>query len=142
MTLLGDFLKGAVAVLIAMAFGAQPLVLALVGVAAFAGHVFPVFFRFHGGKGVATGLGVLLAWSWPAFLLTVGTWLLIAALFRYSSLAALVSFLLAPFYLAYVGQPEAIVLAMLVITVLTYWRHRGNLQALLKGTERRIGEKH
>ncbi len=140
-TLLGDFLKGVLPVLLAVALGLEPVVVALAGLAAFLGHVYPVLFRFQGGKGVATGLGVLLAWSWPALLLTAGTWLLVAALFRYSSLSALVSFLLAPFFLAYFDAPQAIMFGMLAITVLTYWRHRGNLQALLNGTEKKIGEK-
>ena len=140
-TLLGDFLKGVIPVVAAVALGLDPVVVALAGLAALLGHLYPVFFGFQGGKGVATGLGVLLAWSWPAFLLTVGTWLLIAALFRYSSLAALLSFLLAPFYLAYFGAPQAILFGMLAITVITFWRHRGNLQALLNGTEKKIGEK-
>lgn len=140
-TLVGDFIKGTIPVVIGMAVGAEAITLALIGLAAFLGHLYPVFFRFEGGKGVATGLGVLLGWSWPALLLTVLTWLAVAALFRYSSLAALVSFLLAPFYLAYFDQPQAIMAGMLTITLLTYWRHRGNLQALLHGSEKKIGEK-
>ncbi|SEP10927.1 glycerol-3-phosphate 1-O-acyltransferase PlsY [Aquisalimonas asiatica] len=140
-TLGGDFIKGTIPVVIGVIAGAGPVTLALIGLAAFLGHLYPVFFRFEGGKGVATGLGVLLGWSWPALLLTIITWLAVAALFRYSSLAALVSFLLAPFFLAYFDQPQAIMLGMLGITLLTYWRHRGNLQSLLNGTEKKIGEK-
>ncbi|MFV8835145.1 glycerol-3-phosphate 1-O-acyltransferase PlsY [Aquisalimonas sp.] len=140
-TLAGDFVKGTIPVLIGVIAGVEPVTLALIGLAAFLGHLYPVFFRFEGGKGVATGLGVLLGWSWPALLLTVITWLAVGALFRYSSLAALVSFLLAPFYLAYFDQPQTVMLGMLGITLLTYWRHRGNLQSLLNGTEKKIGEK-
>ena len=140
-TLFGDFIKGVIPVLAGVALGVDSIVLAGAGLAAFIGHLYPVFFGFQGGKGVATGLGVLLAWSWPALLLTAATWLLVAALFRYASLAAMVSFLMAPFYLAYFGEPTAIMIGMLIITVLTYWRHRGNLQSLREGTEKQIGRK-
>lgn len=141
LTLAGDFLKGTLPVAAALLAAVDPVTLALTGFAAFLGHLYPVFFGFQGGKGVATGLGVLLGWSWPALLVTVTTWVVIAGLFRYSSLAALVSFLLAPYYLAYFGEPRAVLLGMLAVTVCTYWRHRGNLRGLLNGTESRIGER-
>ena len=139
LTLLGDFLKGTLPVLVAVLLGRRPEAVALVGLAAFLGHLYPVFFGFQGGKGVATGLGVLLGWSWPAFLATGATWLLVAAVFRISSVAALTSFLLTPLYLLAFGADTAIVLGMGAVTLLTYWRHRSNVRKLLDGTEGRIG---
>lgn len=141
MTLTGDFLKGALPVTLAMAMDAGPLTVAATGLAAFLGHLFPVFFGFTGGKGIATGLGVLLAWSWQALLITLGTWLLVAALFRYSSLAGMSSFLLASLWLALLGAPPPVVLAMLLITAATLWRHRGNIRNLIDGTEKKLGQK-
>lgn len=138
LTLLGDVLKGVVPVLVARLLTADPVILALVGGAAFIGHVFPVFFRFHGGKGVATGLGVYLALSWPAGLSLVACWLLVAAAFRYSSLAAIVTAALSPLIAAYwLPHPAYIVMAVVVAAVLL-WRHRGNLQRLVQGEEDKI----
>lgn len=141
LTLAGDFLKGTVAVWLALLVGLAPAALGAVGVAAFLGHLYPVFFGFKGGKGVATGLGVLLGWSWSVLVVTVGTWLLVAAVTRISSLSALVAFLLAPVYLwGFTGEP-ALAVAMAVMTAVTYWRHRGNIRRLLAGEEARIGQK-
>ncbi|MCC5811281.1 MAG: glycerol-3-phosphate 1-O-acyltransferase PlsY [Ectothiorhodospiraceae bacterium] len=141
LTLAGDFLKGTAPVLVIVLLGRDAPVVALAGVAAFLGHLYPVFFGFIGGKGVATGLGVLLAWSWPGLLATVATWLAMAALFRYSSLAALSAFLLAPLYLLLFGNPLSIVLAMVFITAVTFWRHRSNIRNLIAGKENKIGVK-
>ncbi len=141
LTLAGDFFKGTLPVLLIAMLERDPQIVALAGVAAFLGHLYPVFFGFIGGKGVATGLGVLLAWSWPAMLVTVATWLLVAALFRYSSLAALTSFLLAPVYLALFNNPAPILIAMVAITALTFWRHRTNIRYLIEGRENKIGVK-
>lgn len=141
LTLAGDFLKGWLPVAIAVALGTPAPVVAAAGLAAFLGHVFPVFFGFHGGKGVATGLGVLLGWSWLALLAAALTWVAVAAAFRYSSLAALVAFLLAPIYLLGLGEPPLVIAAMAVVTALTFWRHQGNIRNLRQGTEKRIGEK-
>lgn len=140
-TLLGDLLKGTIPVLIAWAVQPEPMTLAWVGAAAYLGHLYPVFFGFKGGKGVATGLGVLLGWSPLVLLLVAGTWLLMAAIFRISSLAALTAFLLAPLYLWWLTGEEALVGAMIIITVITYWRHRSNIVKILNGTESRIGQK-
>jgi acyl phosphate:glycerol-3-phosphate acyltransferase len=140
LTLAGDMLKGVVPVLLARAISPDPLTWALVGAAAFLGHLYPVFFRFEGGKGVATGLGVVLAWSAWAGLLTLATWVAMAAVFRYSSLAALTAFLLAPVYLAAVTGSSALTLTMAVITVFTYWRHRQNIRNLIAGREGKIGK--
>lgn len=139
LTLAGDFLKGTLPVLVALAAGAGDDGLALAGLGAYLGHLYPVFFGFRGGKGVATGLGVLLGWSWLAALATVATWLLVAAITRISSLAALTSFLLAPAYLWYLTGSAWLALAMLAMTVVTYWRHRSNIRNIIDGTEGRIG---
>jgi len=140
-TLAGDFLKGAIPVFIARVLHADDLALALTGLGAFLGHLYPVFFGFKGGKGVATGLGVLLGWSWIALGLTAATWLLMALLFRYSSLSALIAFLMAPAYLAYTEEKRSLVAAMIVIAVFSYWRHRRNIRNLLTGQESKIGRR-
>lgn len=141
MTLVGDFLKGVLPVSLVLGFGGGPALAAAVGVAAFLGHLFPAFFGFRGGKGIATGLGVLLAWSWTAFLGTVGVWLLVAVLFRYSSLAGMSSFVAASVWLLVLGEPLSMVLGMLAIAVATLWRHQSNIRNLLDGTEKKLGER-
>ncbi|MGD8430326.1 MAG: glycerol-3-phosphate 1-O-acyltransferase PlsY [Ectothiorhodospiraceae bacterium] len=138
-TLAGDFLKGTLPLLIARLFVSDPSVLAAVGLAAFLGHLYPVFFGFKGGKGVATGLGVMLGWSWVTLLLAVGTWLLVAAISRISSLSALVAFLLAPAYVWWATGSQPLVVAMAAMTVITYWRHRSNIANLIAGKEGKIG---
>jgi acyl phosphate:glycerol-3-phosphate acyltransferase len=141
LTLLGDFGKGAAPVLLVVALERADAVSALAGLAALLGHLFPVFFRFRGGKGVATAFGVLLGWSWLALLIAVVTWLAVAAAFRYSSLAALTALTAAPLALALLGVSVSVVTAMVAITVAVYWRHRVNIRQLLNGTERRIGRR-
>jgi glycerol-3-phosphate acyltransferase PlsY len=138
-TLAGDFLKGTLPVLVAIAVDAGGAGLALAGLGAYLGHLYPVFFGFRGGKGVATGLGVLLGWNWLAALATVATWLLVAAITRISSLSALTAFLLAPAYVWYFTASPWLAPAMLVMTVVTYWRHRSNIRNIIAGTEGRIG---
>ena len=113
--------------------------LALVGLAAFLGHLYPVFFGFKGGKGVATGLGVLLGWHWLALALTVAVWLAMAAVFRISSLSALAAFLLAPAFVHWVTRAPALTGATVVMTLLIYWRHRSNIANLIAGKEDQIG---
>ena len=145
LTLLLDALKGVVAVLMARAlserFGFAEATIALAGVAAFLGHLYPVFFRFQGGKGVATAAGVLLALNGWLGLASLGTWLVIAIATRYSSLAALVTALLAPVYTWWlVGDPQ-VVLLVAVMSVLLVWRHRSNISKLLNGTESKLGGK-
>ena len=137
-TLAGDMLKGLIPVLIARAAGADVTVQSLVAVAAFLGHLYPVFFRFQGGKGVATALGVLLGLHWPVGLMTIGTWLVVAKVFRISSLAALVAMALTPAYVWWL-RPEPVLLGAIgFMTVLLFWRHRSNIQALVHGQEGRI----
>jgi glycerol-3-phosphate acyltransferase PlsY len=145
LTLLLDAIKGVVAVLIAR-FLAERLgygdgVVALAGLAAFLGHLYPVFFRFQGGKGVATAAGVLLALNPWVGLASLGTWLAIAIVTRYSSLAALVTALLAPVYFHYSNGDSQIVVAVAVMSALLIWRHRANITKLLNGTESRLGSK-
>ena len=141
LTLVGDSCKGAVAVLLAIALVTTvPVELALVGLAAFLGHLYPVFHRFQGGKGVATAAGVLLALDWRVGVGTLLTWGIIALFLRYSSLAALVAALFAPIGAAYLlgWQAGAVVAVMSGFLV---WRHKANIARLLAGTEPRIGAK-
>jgi len=140
LTLVGDFLKGTIPIVAGHLLGATPEVLALVGAAAFFGHLYPVFFGFKGGKGIATGFGVLLGWSWLACLLTAVTWLVMAKLFKISSLAALTAFLLAPVFVWFSTGEWSYTATMAVLTAVTYWRHRTNISNLLAGKESRIGQ--
>ena len=137
LTLVGDAAKGGVAVWLAAYFTDQ---LAAVGLAAFLGHLYPVFHRFQGGKGVATAAGVLLALDWRIGVGTIATWLLIAFFLRYSSLAALVAALFAPLAAAFLlGWQSAMWVG--VMSAFLIWRHRGNISRLLAGTEPRLGAK-
>ncbi len=140
-TLLGDMLKGLVPVLLAQWLTAPAWVLAMVALAAFLGHLFPVFFGFKGGKGVATALGVMLGLHWPLGLAVIATWLVMAGVFRISSLAALTACAMAPLY-CWLMRPEPyLVAALALMTALLFWRHKENIQRLLAGTESRIGSK-
>jgi len=141
-TLLGDAGKGVVAVLLAryLTHG-NAAVIALAGGAAFLGHLFPVWLKFKGGKGVATFYGVLLSAAWPVGIAAGATWLAVAFLLRISSLAALVAAVLAaPFALAF-DQPYPIMVLCLFMAVLIFIRHRENIVRLLKGQEPKIGKK-
>jgi len=141
-TLLGDAGKGVVAVLLARWLTHDtPAIVALAGGAAFTGHLFPVWLKFRGGKGVATFYGVLLAAAWPIGVLAAATWLAVAFLFRISSLAALVAAAFAaPFALA-ADQPYPMLALSLFMAVLIFIRHKDNIGRLLKGQEPRIGKK-
>lgn len=145
MTLLGDGAKGWLAVWLATRYAdtlAQgDLTVALVALAVFLGHLWPVFFRFVGGKGVATALGVLLGLHPMLGLATVLTWIIIAYAFRYSSLAALISALFAPFYYALLFGVDEKLLAVIAMSVLLAYRHSKNIANLLSGTESRLGGK-
>lgn len=140
-TLAGDWLKGLLPVLAAKMLE-QPLdVIALVGLAAFLGHLYPIFFGFKGGKGVATALGVLFGFSLLTGLGVVAVWLVMALLFRYSSLAALTAMAMAP-VIVYLQWNNAFLTAcQTLITVILFWRHRTNIERLLNGTEGKIGQK-
>ena len=145
LTLLGDAAKGWLAVFLAMRFAPHDenylMLVAAVLLAVFLGHVFPIFLRFKGGKGVATALGVLLALSGWLGLATLATWLLMALVFRLSSLSALVAAAGAPVYALLLGLPHEWVLASGVMSLLLFWRHKSNIQNLLAGKESRIGSK-
>jgi len=137
LTLAGDAGKGWAAVWLASFFTTE---VALAGLAAFLGHLFPVFHRFQGGKGVATAAGVLFGLDWRVGLGAVITWLVIVACLRYSSLASLIAALFAPFAAALLlGWQTAVIVG--VMSVLLFWRHRGNIARLVAGTEPRLGEK-
>ncbi len=144
-TLLLDALKGYVPVLLAVVYGPRfglgEGTVAMVGLAAFLGHLWPVFFGFKGGKGVATAAGVLIGINPWLGLATLVTWVIIAAFFRYSSLAAIVAAAFAPFYqlLIWGGGPLALTVA--AMGLLLVWRHSANIQKLLKGTEAKLGQK-
>ena len=138
-TLIGDMLKGLIPVLVAKLLGADLSIQAAVAVAAFLGHLYPVFFGFQGGKGVATALGVLLGIHWPVGLLTIATWLVIAKVFKISSLAALLAILVTPLYIWWLIPNESLLIAMLFMGTLLFWRHRSNIKGLLAGTEGKIG---
>jgi len=144
-TLLGDGGKGAVAVLLAWlatrdgTVEQQAVLTSLAAGAAFLGHLFPVWLRFKGGKGVATYMGAMLAAAWPVGLAAGATWLIVAFLFRMSSLAALVAVALAPAIALLLGRPPAIALLALFMALLVYIRHSENIRRLLKGEEPKIG---
>jgi glycerol-3-phosphate acyltransferase PlsY len=137
LTLIGDSAKGGVAVWLASYFTDE---LAAVGLAAFLGHLYPLFHRFQGGKGVATAAGVLLALDWRVGLGTIATWIIVALALRYSSLAALVAALFAPLATAFLLDLKSAFFVALVSAFLV-WRHRGNISRLVAGTEPRIGAK-
>ena len=143
LTLVLDALKGFLPVLFVARFGSEygweEGTMALVGLAALLGHLWPVFFRFQGGKGVATAAGVLLALNPWLGLATLATWLIIAAFLRYSSLASIVSAVFAPFYQLLLWGAGPTAFAVIVMGLLLVWRHVGNIQKLLKGTESKLG---
>lgn len=139
-TLLGDALKGVIPVLLAKMYGFSLLSLSFITFAAFIGHLYPVFFRFQGGKGVATAFGCWLALAWPVGLTLILTWLLIAITFRYSSLAALITFLLAPLYAYYFTNIYFSILAIFISLFLIF-RHRKNIYNLFTGKEDKIFKK-
>jgi acyl phosphate:glycerol-3-phosphate acyltransferase len=138
-TLLLDMLKGTVAVVIAGYFGG-PNAAMLAALGAFLGHLFPVWLKFRGGKGVAVYIGVMLGLFWPAALVFCAVWLAIAVASRYSSLAALIASFGTPLFLWFFGQPALASLAV-VLTLLLFYAHRENIKRLQAGTEGRIGQK-
>ena len=149
-TLLLDGLKGFVPVLLVklhgQPYGMEEGTMALVGLAAFLGHLYPVFFRFQGGKGVATFIGVVFGVHWLLGVATCLTWIIVAFFFRYSSLASLVAAAFAPLYYLfgdrlkwYAERPVA--MALFAMALLLAWRHRANIDRLMKGTESRLGSK-
>ena len=145
LTLALDALKGSLPVVAALLLqdrlGLGPFAVALAGLAAFVGHLWPVFFRFQGGKGVATAAGVLLALNPLLGLATLASWVLMAAFFRYSSLAALVAAAFAPFFQMLVWGLQPAMACIVPMSLLLVWRHGANIRKLLDGTESKIGLK-
>jgi acyl phosphate:glycerol-3-phosphate acyltransferase len=142
LTLVGDSVKGGLAVMIAGRYaapGATELTVACAGAAVIVGHMYPIFFGFHGGKGVATALGVLFGFNLFLAAGTLATWLIVVFFFRISSLAALVAALFAPFFAALLYNPQhPLFVAVATISLLLIWRHRINIRNLVAGTEGRI----
>ncbi len=145
LTLALDALKGYVPVLLVLVYGPRyglgENTAAFAGLAAFIGHLWPVFFRFQGGKGVATAAGVLMAINPLLGLAVLASWVLVVLFFRYSSLASLVAAVFAPFYQALIWGVEPALLAIGVMSLLLVWRHEGNIRKLLAGTESKLGQK-
>jgi glycerol-3-phosphate acyltransferase PlsY len=138
-TLIGDMLKGTVAVIVAGYFDG-PNAAMLAGLGAFLGHLFPVWLKFRGGKGVATYIGVLLGLFWPSALFFGAVWLVVAVITRYSSLSALVASVAAPILLWWLGH-AALAALFALLTLLIFYAHRTNISRLLAGTEGKIGQK-
>ena len=138
-TLIGDMLKGTVAVVIA-GYLWGPNAAMIAGLGAFLGHLYPIWLKFKGGKGIATYIGVLLGLFWPAAAVFGAIWLAVAFSFRYSSLAALVACFATPIFLWFFGHP-ALASLFAVLTLLSFWTHRENIKRLQAGTEGKIGQK-
>ena len=141
LTLAGDVLKGVAPVLLAKALALPPATQALTMLAAFLGHLYPLYFRFRGGKGVATALGAVTALAWPVGLAMCALWLVAAAATRYSSLASMVAAIGAPAAALWLAPGPANVAVLTAVAVLLLWRHRGNVRRLVAGTESRIGQR-
>lgn len=139
LTLFGDAAKGWIAVWLAQTY--VPEAAPYAALAVFIGHLFPAYHRFQGGKGVATAAGVLFAIDWRIGLGTLATWIIIAAFLRYSSLAALIAAVFAPFFTAFILGLHAYFACVLVMAALLVWRHKANIARLVAGTESRIGGK-
>ena len=140
-TLTGDMLKGLIPVLIVSQFQADALSIAIVGLSAFLGHLFPVYYGFKGGKGVATYYGVIFGMNWLVGIIAVSIWLTVAVLLKISSLSALISISATPFVLWYFSHSVPLTSIVAVMSVLVIWRHQSNIRFLLQGTEGKIGTK-
>jgi len=140
-TLAGDMLKGVLPVACCIALNLPIIVVAAAALAAFIGHLYPVFFGFKGGKGVATAAGVLLAMAPLTGLIVITVWLVNAIITRYSSLSALLAAISAPIVAWLTGQPVEILITITLISALLIWRHQANIQRLLAGQEPKIGQK-
>ncbi|NPA72107.1 MAG: glycerol-3-phosphate 1-O-acyltransferase PlsY [Gammaproteobacteria bacterium] len=134
-TLVGDMLKGLLPVLVAQWLGLEPELIILIGFMAFIGHLYPIFFGFKGGKGVATMLGVMFGLSLPIGLAVAGTWLFVAKGLKISSLSALIATALAPVYIYFLSGEFSWVFYTAIMTVFLFWRHKGNIQRLISGEE-------
>lgn len=148
LTLICDMLKGLIPVGVVMFFTSNPIIIGTVMLAVFLGHLYPAFYHFKGGKGVATALGAILMICWPAGLLAISTWLIVALVFRISSLAALTASVLAPVYVGYFkieqnGIENGLIFAGFVALMSAFiiWRHQANIKRLIQGIEPKIGAK-
>jgi len=135
LTLVGDFLKGLIPVLIARWLEADPLVAALTAFAAFSGHCFPVFFHFRGGKGVATAIAATVGFNWIAGAILIAIWLLFARVFKISSLAAIISFCALPLLIYWREQDLQVSIVFVALSAILIWRHKSNIQRLIQGSE-------
>lgn len=140
LTLVADMLKGLLPTMIAHFAGILPFWIAAIGLAAVVGHMYPVFFGFKGGKGVATGLGTLLGTHWVTGLLAIAIWLATCLVFRISSLAALATFAITPLLFLVSGMKNT-AFVFLLMSILLFWRHRENLARLLRGDEPKLGQR-
>ena len=138
LTLVGDIFKGIIPVLLAKVIVNSEFIIAICGLAAFLGHIFPVYFKFEGGKGVATLIGILFATHWLLGVSYIITWILTALIFRYSSLAALIAVLPIPIYSYFIEHNNQYTISFAVITIILFWRHKPNIYNLLNGKEDKI----
>ena len=140
LTLLGDLLKGLIPVIVARWFNVDTFVLCLISLAAIIGHMYPIYYRFAGGKGVATTLGILIGLQWQLALVWLALWLITAKLSGYSSLAALVATALIPIASYLLRLPNVVTMTCIIIALLIIWRHRANIKNLICGDEPKIKE--
>ena len=140
-TLLGDMLKGVLPVAAGHLFDFSTLTFALAAMAAFLGHLYPVFFGFKGGKGVATALGTQFGLHWGIGLAVAGIWLFMAKVVKISSLSALVSMALAPVIIYWIWPANELIVMQIIMSMILFWRHKSNIQRLISGEESLIGKK-
>jgi len=140
-TLLGDMLKGVLPVAVGHLFDVSTLTFALAAMAAFLGHLYPVFFGFKGGKGVATALGTQFGLHWGIGLAVAGIWLFMAKVVKISSLSALVSMALAPVIIYWIWPANELIVMQIIMSMILFWRHKSNIQRLISGEESLIGKK-
>jgi len=138
-TLIGDLLKGVIPVASCHLLQMPALIFALTALAAFLGHLYPLYFGLKGGKGVATAIGIQLALSWKIGLVVIAIWLFFAKVVKISSIAALISMTLAPFIIYYVWPAPELIIMQIILTILMFWRHRSNIKQLISGMESKIG---
>ena len=138
LTLVGDIFKGIIPVLLAKVIVNSEFIIAICGLAAFLGHIFPIYFKFEGGKGVATLIGILFATHWLLGVSYIITWILTALIFRYSSLAALIAVLPIPIYSYFIEHNNQYTISFAVIAIILFWRHKPNIYNLLNGKENKI----
>ena len=138
LTLVGDIFKGIIPVLLAKVIVNSEFIIAICGLAAFLGHIFPIYFKFEGGKGVATLIGILFATHWLLGISYIITWILTALIFRYSSLAALIAALPIPIYSYFIEHNNQYAISFAVIAIILFWRHKPNIYNLLNGKEDKI----